>query len=127
MASNQNGDSITGPYDTVTKTALDAIITAVLTYIFTAVPFLSVPFFKQITSLIVTKILEIAAKEPILWGAFLLIDSNVRYKLREYDEALTLMKEEMNKPIEEINNEALALAHQEWKKKLAALIRVPKP
>jgi len=127
MQTPQNDDSLTGRYDVITSKALEVIITVVLNYILNAVPFLNLPVFKQLTTLVVTKIIEIAAREPILWGAYLLIDSNMREKLRVYDVALEKFKLELSKPNQDTNNEALKRAHEEWVKQLASLIRMPKP
>lgn len=102
----------------------DVVIKAVIEQIVTAIPLLGSAFFNPIVTFIITKIATLVYKHAALLGGLFVIDLKEERKQKAYDEATIEFKNVMTR---ESTPEEIQKAKDEYKKRLADLVRIPKP
>lgn len=109
-------------FDTATDLAFDAIITTVMINIVAVVPLFKAPGLNYITKKIVVWVLSYAWVPLQNLAAFFIIDAEQAKKARAYTEAVQELKVATANN-QDLNSEEVKKAHEEFKKKLADLIR----
>lgn len=111
-------------YDVAAKLTFEGITTIVMTNIIAVVPLFGVSGFNLIITSLVRWVLKFAWEPLINFGAFLIIDAQQRAKAQAYSEAIDELERVIKKPDVDLNSEEVKKAHEEFKKKLADLIRL---
>lgn len=106
------------------KLLYEVVLTAVIKKLVTAVPLLGTSFFMPIVNFIVFKIADRVWEEASLMGAFLFIDFKTASQRANYEHATNELKDVLALPESEQNEEIIKQAKEEYKRRLAALVRL---
>lgn len=96
----------------------------IISAIVSKIPFLGAAIFNPILSFVIGKLLEIFYEELSKIVSFAIIDSQVDEEAEEYLRAKVELYNVMSKPKYEVTPDEIELAKAEFKKRMAALIRV---
>lgn len=110
---------------TIHDLTFDVGLRAGFTAVYAYVPFLAYPVIKQVFEYCITKFFDIVYKELSLGVLTLVIDFKTEAEQAAYEKATVELKAQLQKA--EQNVEELKAAQEEFKKKLADLIRFPRP
>lgn len=101
----------------------DVALKAIIAQIITKAPFLAWPVINPVFIYAITKVVELAYDEMIRVAGFIVIDFKTEMQRDAYEDARDELREELKKP--ERDEAAIAKAKEEFKKRLADLIRFP--
>lgn len=111
-------------FDTATMVVYEGILLFVMTYITGYAPFLGLAGINVIVKAFVEWILKIAWVPFTNFSAGLIIDAERRGKAQAYSEIVKELDDKLERNNQNVNSDEVKKAHEEFKKRLAALVRI---
>lgn len=109
---------------TVRRLAFDVGLRTAFAAVYVEVPFLGFPVVRQVFEFCITRFMDVVFTELSLGVLGMVIDIKTTAERVAYETATNELKSQLQKA--EKNVEALTAAQEQFKKQLAALIRLPR-